>query len=182
MRIGLLSDTHILAGKKLPIGITQALYGVDLILHAGDIYTASVLDELQCIAPVIAASGDDDDEDTLLDKRVHHSHLLSLHGFRLLLVHERPSRLRPPWRGGSIERYDDPITFSKPKILSPKDHEQPDIIVFGHEHRIVVQRCDDILLVSPGSPTLLNYRPGPGTVGILEIESGQAQVRILQLP
>jgi putative phosphoesterase len=181
MRIGLVSDTHILAGKKLPVGITKALHGVDLILHAGDIYTPSVLDELQCIAPVIAASGDDDDGDTLLDKRVHSSHVLTLQGFSLLLVHERPSRLRPPWRGVSIERYDDTVTFSKQKTVPINGHEQPDIIVFGHEHRVVVQRLDDILLVSPGSPTLLNYRPGPGTVGILDIESGQARVNILQL-
>jgi len=181
MRIGLLSDTHISAGKKLPPGITQAFNGVDLILHAGDVYSTSVLDELQCIAPVTVASGDDDDEATLSDRRVHHSHLLNFQGFKLLLVHERPLRLRPAWRGGSIGRYNDSIVFSREKTFTQKDHEQPDIIVFGHEHQIVLQRCDDILLINPGSPTLLNYRPGPGTVGILEIEAGQARVRILQL-
>lgn len=181
MQIGLLSDTHILPGKTLPPRVTQAFDGVDLILHAGDIYTSSVLDELQQIAPVIAASGDDDDGDMLLDHRVHHSHLLNLHGFTLLLVHERPSHLRPAWRGVSSARYDDAMTFSKQKALPPKEHERPDIIVFGHEHQIVVQRYDDILLVSPGSPTLLNYRPGLGAVGILGIKYGQAEVRIIQL-
>ena len=181
MRIGLLSDTHILGGKTLPPGIADAFCGVDLILHAGDIYASSVLDELQRVAPVIAASGDDDDGDTLLDKRVHHSHVLSLQGLKLLLVHERPPRLRPPWLSGFSTQYDGVFSFNNRKSLAQSNPESPDIIVFGHEHRTVVQRCDDMLLVSPGSPTLLNYRPGPGTVGILAIESGEALVRILQL-
>ncbi len=56
MRIGLLSDTHIpeVAGA-LPYQIAKAFKGADLILHAGDIYTTSVLDNLEHIAPVLAA-------------------------------------------------------------------------------------------------------------------------------
>ncbi|GAG40833.1 unnamed protein product, partial [marine sediment metagenome] len=38
-----------------------------------------------------------------------------------------------------------------------------------------------VLLVNPGSPTFLNYRRGLGTVAILNIESGEADVHIVQL-
>ena len=61
MRIGLLADTHIPRDvKMLPPHVKVALDGVDLILHAGDIYLLTVLDELEAIAPVIAARGNGD--------------------------------------------------------------------------------------------------------------------------
>jgi putative phosphoesterase len=61
MRIGLLSDTHIPdVAEKLPDELMEVFQGVDLILHAGDLYTPSVLDDLERIAPVLAALGDDD--------------------------------------------------------------------------------------------------------------------------
>ena len=61
MRIGLISDTHIPdIEKKIPFEIMHSFRGVDLILHAGDVYSPSVLDDLDCIAPVLVARGDDD--------------------------------------------------------------------------------------------------------------------------
>ena len=170
MRVGLLADTHITTAKEeLPLELMKAFQGVDLILHAGDIYVPSVLDTLQSIAPVLAARGDDDHGTTLMDKRVKEKHILQLEGQTLWLIHERPhspqSWLSPWWQSR----------------LSPGQDNKPDIVVFGHEHRTVIERLDDILFVSPGSPTFLHYRHGLGTVGILEINSGEADVHILQL-
>ena len=55
MKIGLIADTHIpSAGKELSPKVKQAFEGVDLILHAGDIYLTSCLDWLEGIAPVKA--------------------------------------------------------------------------------------------------------------------------------
>ena len=63
MLIGLLSDTHIaFPSQPLPPQVLEAFRGVDLILHMGDVWIPSVLDELESIAPVIAAWGDDDME------------------------------------------------------------------------------------------------------------------------
>jgi len=169
MRIGLLSDTHIPeAEKALPIEVMQAFRGVDLILHAGDIYIPSVLDNLQSIAPVLAARGDDDYGGTITDKRVKGRHMLELEGLILLLVHER---VYSPW------------VHWWPRSKSPGQDkgDSPDIVVFGHEHRTVVHRLNGILFVNPGSPTFLHYRRGLGTVGILDIDSGKADVDILQL-
>ena len=169
MRIGLLADTHIPdAAEELPPEVMEAFRGVDLILHAGDIYAPSVLDDLERIAPVLAARGDDDYLSTLTDERVKEKHVLKLERQTVWLVHERAYYLMSSWW--------------QSRISSGQDkYDIPDIVVFGHEHRTVVQRLDDILFVSPGSPTFLGYRRGLGTVGILDIDSGEANVRLLQL-
>ncbi len=170
MRIGLLSDTHIpQAEKELPAELTAAFQGVELILHAGDIYIPSVLDTLECIAPVLAARGDDDYGDTLLDSRVKEKHILQLEGQTLWLIHERP--YSHTWWQSSWWQ----------SRLSPEQNNRPDIVVFGHEHRTVVQDIDGTLFVNPGSPTFLHYRRGLGTVGILDINSGKTEAHILQL-
>jgi predicted phosphodiesterase len=57
--IGLISDTH---GLLRP-GVHDALAGVDLILHAGDVGSDDVLRELAIIAPVRAVHGNPDPVD-----------------------------------------------------------------------------------------------------------------------
>jgi hypothetical protein len=165
MRIGLLSDTHIpQAEKELPSTLIEVFRDVELILHGGDIYIPSVLDSLERIAPVLAARGDDDYGDTLTDKRVKGEHILEILGRTLYLIHEKPHS--PEWWQNTT---------------SPKLAKKPDIVVFGHEHRTSVQKIDGTLFVNPGSPTFLNYLRGLGTVGILDIDSGEVDIRILRL-
>lgn len=166
MRIGLLADTHIPdIEQAIPDKVMAAFAGVDLILHAGDIYSRSVLDRLQQIAPVLAAKGDDD---YIIDERVKLKHVLTLEGRKVWLIHERPYSYRSAA----------PATVS-PEGPVPQD--AADIIVFGHEHRTIVERKNGVLLVNPGSPTFLAYRRGPGTVALLDIHQGEAEVRILDL-
>jgi len=163
MRIGLITDTHIpVAAPELPPRVTEIFQGVDLILHAGDVYSRSVLDELEKIAPVLAASGDDDPLDTLRDERVKLKHILKYEGHTLWLVHERPYSFQ----------------FAM-KQTEPED--RPDIVIYGHSHAYQVQNYDGVLFVGSGSPTFLNYSRGPGTVGILEISPGDAQAEIVKL-
>ena len=169
MRIGLISDTHIPdVEKALPAELLKAFQGVELILHAGDIYIPSVLDDLEHIAPVLAARGDDDYGDTLTDRRVKSRHVLNLEGQTLWLIHERPY----PYRFPSLQASNSQVQ---------RDPDAPDIVVFGHEHRTVVHDHNGVLFVNPGSPTFLHYRRGLGTIGILNLDSGQPQVQILQL-
>jgi len=168
MRIGLISDTHIAwENKGLPPQVAASFRGVDLIFHAGDIYAHAVLDELEHIAPVLAALGDDDYPGP--DPRVKERHILVFEGLTLWLVHERPYVLTP-----LAEQAD--LTSSE-----REKSKKPDIIVFGHEHRVVIERTGGVLYINSGSPTLLNYQRGPGTVGILELNAGKADVHIIQL-
>ena len=54
--IGVISDTHGLLRPEA----AAALMGCDLIIHAGDIGAASVVTELESIAPVVAVRGNID--------------------------------------------------------------------------------------------------------------------------
>src|ERR1700692_3054131 len=99
MRIGLISDTHIPeACEYLPAAVFEVLRGVDLVMHAGDVYVNRVLDELATIAPVIAALGNGDEGldghrhrlDTE-DERVRSAHLLEIEGLRIGLAHALPT-------------------------------------------------------------------------------------------
>ena len=164
MRVGLISDTHIPDhAKELPQQLKQVFRGVSLILHAGDIYVTSVLDDLERLAPVLAAEGDDDPISTLRDRRVKEKHILNIDGVTIWLIHDR-FQFWPPHSTGTIQ------------------HEStPDVIVYGHTHYATLENKGDVLLVNPGSPTFPHYKPELGTVALLTISSGKVEANIVQL-
>jgi uncharacterized protein len=170
MIIGLLSDTHVpWEANAVPPEALEVFQGVDLILHGGDIYSHSVLDDLEKIAPVYAAQGDDDYPDT--DKRIQERHVFNLGGKTIYLAHEGPynfltSNVLPLWWRNRI---------------SQNEYTNPDIIIAGHEHRTIVENFNGILYINPGSPTCLEYKRGLGTVAILELNGGEPKVNIIKL-
>ncbi len=169
MLIGLVSDTHFpQAATRLPVEVEKAFEGVELILHAGDIFDSSALDQLERIAPVLAARGDGDNGAVLADKRVKWKHILRLHGQTIWLIHEI--------------LYPYPVALWKTgRTLAGGEKDIPDVVVFGHDHCTIMERHGGILLINPGSPTFLNYRSGLGTVGLLEVNCGESQARIVAL-
>jgi putative phosphoesterase len=174
MRIGLISDTHIpQAAPELPEEVLRVFTSVNLILHAGDIYNKSVLDELEKLAPVLAAEGDDDYPDTIRDKRVKEKQTLQVEGKTVWLIHENPfscyAMISQPqsWESYARQKWG--------KI------SKPDVIVFGHEHRTHAEAIDGILMINPGSPTFLNYKKGLGTVGILDITPDKIDYQMISL-
>jgi len=172
MRIGLISDTHLaIPEEKLPSQVEDAFKGVDLILHAGDIWIPSILDELESIAPVMAAWGDDDMETDLgNDPRMIKEHILYLEGVILWLMHQKPAY------GVMVPREN--------RIFSRKhdrEREIPCVVVYGHTHKALIENHKGVLVVNPGSPTWPNYVPELGTVALLTIESGKAEVCIVPL-
>lgn len=167
MRIGLISDTHIpQAARYMPPQVLEAFRHVDLILHAGDIYQLSVLDELGRLAPVLAARGNGD---TKLpdDPRIKESHVITLDGLRLGMSHavEYPE---PPW-------------CTLEKAMDREFGGPVDIIVSGDTHVAIVESYKGILIINPGSPTLPNGLYQLGTIGILEISQGRLEASIIQL-
>lgn len=164
MRIGLISDTHIPdVAKVTPPQVMEVFGGVDLILHAGDICEVSVLDELQSIAPVLAARGDDDYQ--IRDERVQEIQNLTIDGLTLYVIHSSQY-----WARDLIEH--------------PERHnleKAPDIVVFGHTHRDIVQTVGKSLLVNPGSATFPYYQLRLGTVALVDINAGKAEAHIVQL-
>ncbi len=169
MRIGLISDTHIpYHVKELPEKLDQVFRGVDLILHAGDIYIASVLDQLESIAPVIAAAGDDDYGEILKDKRVKQEHILTYEGVKLWLFHQYEMR---SWDG-----------YMKWEVKTwEREEEHPDVIIYGHTHESAMSNGDGVLKITPGSVTFPKYKNELGTVGLMTLDSGKVNAEIIQL-
>lgn len=161
MRIGLITDTHIPdVASEVPDEVAKVFDKVDLILHAGDIYDVFVINELEKIAPVLVALGDDDPFGLLRDKRIEMKHVLNLEGHTVWLIHEPPWMYRPPWGN---------------------EGPAPDVVVHGHTHEAQIRENDGVLMVGSGSPTFLHYRRGLGTVGILEITPEGAEAQIVKL-
>ena len=128
-----------------------------MILHAGDIYTLPVLEELEKVAPVLAAEGDDDPFEIMNDNRVKSKHILSIEQITIGLAHQ-------------FEAWD-----------LNKQEKLPDVIVFGHLHKPSLERRNGVLWVNPGSPTFPNYRYELGTVALLTVNDGKADVQIIKL-
>lgn len=165
MRIGLISDTHIFRdSEKLPTQAREALTGVDLIFHAGDIALLSVLDWLEAVAPVLAARGN---EDMTLpeDPRLKKTHLLTIDELQVGLIHG----LAYPYM---------PLD----KNLKRDFGSIPNVVVFGDTHQPTIETHDGVLLVNPGSPTFPVDKEQTCTVGMLEIIDGKAEARIIRLP
>ncbi len=175
IRIGLLSDTHIPeVAKVLPPQIKEAFHDVDLILHAGDVYAISVLDELERLAPVLAAQGDDDGFAIASDRRMKERHLLNIKGITILLKHVGP------WSSLCDSKGVSGLAGSQHKTTA--QHKMtPDIIVYGHTHTAKVENRNGILAVNPGSPTFPEYELRLGTVALLTVNSGKAEANLVQL-
>lgn len=176
MRIGIISDTHIPeACEHVPPAVFDVFRGIDLVMHAGDVYVNRVLDELSRIAPVIAALGNGDEGldghkfKLDIDERVREAHMVEIEGIRVGLVHAIPT----------------PDETSEEVFLNAMHRHfggRVDVIVQGHSHIEGVVRFGQTLVVNPGSATLPRNLVGvPGTVAILEIASGQVSADIIKL-
>lgn len=167
IRIGLISDTHIPRDTiALPPHVAEVFHGVDLILHAGDIYTTEVLDYLQTIAPVLAAEGNGDWQFPA-DDRFGDNLVITVNGLNLGITHA----IHYP---GALP--EDFIRVNKAKFGRTMD-----IIVFGDTHVELVENYNGILLVNPGSPTIPSGRFELGTVALLEITGNRAEAHIIRL-
>jgi putative phosphoesterase len=175
MRIGLISDTHIpVAAKQLWPQIYDALAGVDLIMHGGDLMVPDVIDWLEEIAPVMAVQGNGDYtgwERSVppQDPRLSESKVLAVDGLRIGLVHDFQLPEAPPLRTmeGQMKHY-----FGGPV----------NVIVRGSTHAAEITTVKGVLIVNPGSPTFPNHQSTRlGTVGFLDVEGGRLLPSILQL-
>lgn len=149
MLIGLIADTHSLMRAEA----LAALHGVDLILHAGDVGTHSVLRELGGLAPVHAVRGNTDGAELGLPRFVD----MTVDGLKIVVTHG--DELGSPTPDNLVHRY------------------QADVIVYGHTHKPLIDTRGTTLIVNPGAagPRRFNLKP---SVGLLRIENGRAAAEI----
>jgi len=179
MKIGLISDTHSPAmGSEPPPEVFLAFEGVDLILHAGDIYTSECLDALERIAPVLAVEVPPTPADG--DPRIEYKRVIALEGHHIGLVHDLNIRGIDEFLPGlAAAKY--PEEGSLAASLEAFFGSPVDVAVFGHTHWAMVEEHQGVLLVNSGSPTLPKQRKRLGSVGILELTPKSASARIIEL-
>jgi hypothetical protein len=162
MRIVVLSDTHApRRWRSCPAGVAEHLHDAELILHAGDVCVAEVLDELADYAPVRAVCGNNDGPDVVawgapetLD--------LDIAGLRVAMIHDsgqaigRTARMRRRFPGAEL-------------------------VVFGHSHIPLDQTGDGVRIFNPGSPSDRRRQPH-GTIGLLDVVDGRlARAEIVEV-
>jgi len=153
MKIGVISDTHGYLDPK----VFELFAGVDHILHAGDIGYASLILELEGIAPVTAVNGNTD-----MDLPFKETEVVTLEGRKFLVHH-----------------------IGHPQQLSERaalriQRERPDLFVFGHTHRRFDAPLGGTRFFNPG----YSGKPKHGTdrsVAILHCNDGQIRSEYLAL-
>lgn len=153
MNIVAISDTHApRRWKSCPPAVAAHLRGADLILHAGDVCTASVLGELSQYAPVHAVLGNNDAQDVAA-WGAPETLSLDLDGLRVAMIHDsgpaagRLGRMRRRFPGAGL-------------------------VVFGHSHIPLDADADGLRIFNPGSPTDRRRQPH-GTIGLLTVAEGR---------
>jgi uncharacterized protein len=182
MRIGLVSDTHVPAATyEMPYQVARAFAGVDMIMHAGDIYAPTVIDWLHEIAPVYVVPGDGVDYLMANDPRMAQRHIVEVEGVRIGLVHALilPEMYSEVWPGAIADRF--PQHLSVRESVHKALKSPVDVVVFGDTHYDMSEWHDGVLLINPGSPTLPRQMRQLGTVGLLELENGRVEGCIVDL-
>jgi len=148
--IGVISDTH---GLLRPQAVA-ALQGSALIIHAGDVGSPEILDEVRRIAPVVAVRGNVDRDGWAV--RLPHSEIVEHDGIRLYVVH----------------------------ILEDLDLDAPTAgfhaVITGHTHRPKIETKDGVLYFNPGSAGPRRFDL-PVSVGRLSIVDGKLHGEIVYL-
>jgi putative phosphoesterase len=155
VRVVVLADTH---GPRrwrvCPQPVAAHLRTADLILHAGDVCTASVLAELAEYAPVVAVVGNNDQPD-VADWGATPIAELDLDGLSVAMLHDS---------GPTAGR------LARMRRAFPT----ADLVVFGHSHIPLDESAPGFRIFNPGSPTDRRRQPH-GTIGVLQIEDGRLQ-------
>lgn len=153
MLVAVVSDTH--APRRwtsCPPAVAARLEGVDLILHAGDVCTPDVLDELSAWAPVLAVRGNNDGEDVAA-WGAPDTLELDLDGMPAAMIHDSGAAT------GRAQRM---------AQLFPA----AGLVVFGHSHIPLNEVHGRQRLFNPGSPTDPRRQPH-GTMGLLTTRAGE---------
>ena len=150
MKIGVISDTHIPErANDLPKEVYSAFKGMDLIIHAGDLTTPSVLESLKKISKVKAVPGNMDGPE--IHRLLENKEEFKIGKFKIGVTHGygAPSNL-----------------INSIKDMFPKDM---DLIIFGHSHSPFNEKIGNTIFFNPGSVTDTVFAPYR-SYGIIEID------------
>jgi putative phosphoesterase len=109
----------------------DALRGVDRIIHAGDVGTGDIVEQLEQIAPVVVVRGNVDVEELPLTASVEFG------GRKIFVIHIREELQFDPKAAG----------YSA--------------VIFGHTHKPLIEERNGVLYLNPGSagPRRFDLKP-----------------------
>ncbi len=161
-----LADTHIrrTGVRRLPDAAYEHLDRADLILHAGDIASTAVLDELEALGPPVHAVLGNVDEPALA-QRLPERRVVEVGQVRVGLVHDAGPA------AGRLRR-------------QRRAFPNCDAVVFGHSHvplhETSVEAGFAFQLFNPGSPTDRRRQPHH-TMGIARVAGEEIGFEHLRL-
>ncbi len=143
--VGILSDSH----GYLDPGIAKTVNQCDYIVHAGDIFNAHVLEQLQPKKQLVAVAGNNDYPDLWNPKEAEIVKALPL-----------SSQLQVP--GGLIFVEHGHRLGNRPDHgRFRQDHTEARLIVYGHTHHRVIDQEKEPWVVNPGASGKVRTHGGP---------------------
>jgi putative phosphoesterase len=149
--LAIVSDTHLPRGaRRLPDACVDRMRAADLILHAGDFVSLSVLEEIEALGPPVAAVHGNVDEPEVL-MRLPPARLVAAGSARIAMLHDAGAA------AGRLERM-------------RRRFPDADAVVFGHSHIPLHETTGDgFEIYNPGSPTE-RRRQAEHTMGVAEVD------------
>jgi putative phosphoesterase len=148
--LGIISDTHSLMRPEA----VKALERVTMIIHAGDIGTPEVLDELRAIAPVVAVRGNNDKGDWA--HALPETAVVEVGSVALYVLHD-------------VNALDlDPVTAGFHVVIS------------GHSHQPLMAKRQGVLFLNPGSAGPRRFKL-PVSVARLSICGDSIDAKLVEL-
>ena len=148
--IGVISDTH---GLLRPEAV-QALRGVELILHAGDIGEPEVVADLRALAPVAAARGNCD--------------------------RGAWAEAYPLWQELSVGRVSLFVLHDRHDLQASSPGKEVRVVISGHSHVASIEEKDGVLYLNPGSAGPRRFKL-PVTLALLTLRGTQVSAEIIDL-
>ena len=163
LRLAIIADTHLPRGaRELPEACVARLRGAQLILHAGDLSTLAVLEQLEALGPPVAAvQGNVDDEHVAA--RLPVQRVVEAAGARIGMVHDAGPA------AGRLARL-------------ARRFPGTDAVVFGHSHIPLHERdpATGFQIFNPGSPTERRRQPRH-TMGLARVQDGAVRFELIDL-
>ncbi|MGN2412743.1 metallophosphoesterase family protein [Pseudomonas syringae] len=150
MKVGVISDTH---GLLRPEAIA-ALEGCEAIIHAGDIGSQDIVDQLTAIAPLHIVRGNND-MDAAWATRIADHLRFAIEGWQTLLVHDIADV--PPLLDDSVK-----------------------LVITGHSHKPLIEWREDMLYLNPGSAGRRRFKL-PVTLALLEVSADAMEPTLVRL-
>jgi uncharacterized protein len=148
---GVISDTHGLLRPR----VLEELAGVDLIIHAGDIGSREILQELHRLAPVFAVRGNMDRH--LWARGLPSARVVEAGDVLIHVLHDLASLAVNPAAAGYR------------------------VVIFGHSHQPRVEEKGGVLYLNPGSAGPRRFQL-PVTMARLRIAPDSLRPEIIHLP